>query len=197
MSRGAATREAIIEEALSQAVAIGLEGISVGVLAANLNLSKSGLFAHFKSKEALQLAVLEAAIDRFQAHVVAPAVKLRGAAALAKLFSGYLDWIKAGAGAGGCLFVTAAQEFDDRPGPVRDRLVESQRQWRALLNQVVGDASTAGAFRKDADPDLATFEFIGLALAYQHAMKLLEDRRARTHAERGFERLLLNLRAGS
>ena len=137
MAKGSATRDAIIGEALSQAVRIGLEGITVGGLASSMNLSKSGLFAHFKSKEALQLAVVEEAIARFGRSVVEPALKTNSPGArLDRLFLGYLDWIRGNKQADGCLFITAIQEFDDQPGAIRDRLSNRNRaggaSWRAL-----------------------------------------------------------------
>lgn len=190
MSKGALTRSAIIDEALTQAVAIGLEGVSLGGVAERLELSKSGLFAHFKSKEALQIAVLERAIERFTAVVVAPALKLHGLARAAKLFHLYLDWIKDGAGTGGCLFVTAIQEFDDRPGPIRDLLVKSQQNWRAVLRQALREAIEAGELRGDAELDQLVFELVGASLAYQHSHKLLDDKRSRRLVKAAFARIV-------
>ncbi|SEE27880.1 transcriptional regulator, TetR family [Rhizobiales bacterium GAS191] len=191
MGKGEVTRAAIISEALSQAVVGGLEGLTLGVLASSLKLSKSGLFAHFKSKEALQLAVLETAIDRFTRKVVVPALsKAEGVARLEMLFGNYLDWIRRGDGSGGCLFVTVAQEVDDRPGPVRDLLVESQTKWRGVLGQCVADTVKAKTFRADADPNQIVFEMVGIALSFQHSLKLFGDKRARLLAEQAFARLI-------
>ncbi|SDR52860.1 transcriptional regulator, TetR family [Rhizobiales bacterium GAS113] len=191
MGKGEVTRAAIISEALSQAVVGGLEGLTLGVLASSLKLSKSGLFAHFKSKEALQLAVLETAIDRFTRKVVVPALpKPEGVARLGMLFGNYLDWIRRGDGSGGCLFVTVAQEVDDRPGPVRDLLVESQTKWRGVLGQCVADAIKAKTFRADADPNQIVFEMVGIALSFQHSLKLFGDKRARLLGDRAFARLI-------
>jgi AcrR family transcriptional regulator len=190
MKKGSATKDAIVDEALSQAVRLGLEGITVGRLASKLELSKSGLFAHFKSREALQLAVLQAAIDRFALRVVVPAFSgTDGRHRLRRLFLRYLDWISEGDGAGGCLFVTASQEFDDRPGAVRDLLVRSQKEWRNVICSVVDDAIKNGEFRKDTDSGQLAFELAGSALSYQLSLKLLKDEQARKLAERSFDRL--------
>lgn len=184
MAKANTTRETILGEALAQAVVVGLEGLSIGGLAEALGLSKSGLFAHFKSKEALQLAVLEAAIQRFAARVVRPAMaETDGKARLERLFFGYLDWIAGDARVTGCLFITAIQEYDDRPGPLRDRLVASQREWRTLLEE------TAQHVVGEAEAGRVAFELTGLALAYQHGLKLLGDADVRERAEAGFRRL--------
>ena len=177
------TRDAIIDEGLSQAVVFGLDGISIGGLASSLNLSKSGLFAHFKSKEALQLAVLDEAIERFARQVVAPALKAATPIQkLDRLFLGYLDWIRGDRQTGGCLFITAIQEFDERPGPVRDRLVASQMAWRATLEGAAREAIAAGG-KPEPGPNVFVFELIGIALAYQHSQKLFRDKRARARRE--------------
>ena len=179
------------DEALSQAVKLGLEGLTLGVLAQGLGLSKSGLFAHFRSKEALQLAVLEEAIARFARQVLEPAVtKPEGKVRLEALFLNYLDWIKGGNETGGCLFLTAAQEFDDRPGPVRDRLVTAQSEWRAILAHTVSDAVRQKQFRSSIDPKQMAFELIGIALVYQQSSKLLKDSSAATRAKRAFAELI-------
>ncbi|MFC3228892.1 TetR/AcrR family transcriptional regulator [Marinibaculum pumilum] len=191
MSKGANTRETIIGEALSQAVELGLEGVTLGVLASRLNLSKSGLFAHFKSKEALQIAVLEAAVDRFRAQVATPAfAKPKGRGRVAALFEHWLAWLDGGEAAPGCLFVTAAQEYVQRPGPVRDLLVRSQVEWHGALRWATAQAMTQGDFRKDLDPDLFVFQMIGIALGYQHMQKLMNDPEALGRAHAAFDRLL-------
>ncbi|MEQ8349376.1 MAG: TetR/AcrR family transcriptional regulator [Sneathiellaceae bacterium] len=191
MSKGGNTRDTIIAEALAQAVELGLEGVTLGVLANRLNLSKSGLFAHFKSKEALQLAVLEAAIERFRAAVAAPAFgQPKGRGRVAALFDRWLDWLQGGEVAKGCLFVTAAQEYDDRPGPLRDLLVRSQQEWHGALRWAAAQAVAQGEFRKDLDVDQFVFQQIGVALAFQHTQKLLDDPDARRRASAAFESLL-------
>lgn len=191
MSKGGNTRETIIGEALAQAVELGLEGVTLGVLANRLKLSKSGLFAHFKSKEALQLAVLESAIERFRASVIGPAFSQpKGRGRVQALVANWLDWLQGGAGSKGCLFVTAAQEYDDRPGALRDLLVRSQQEWHGALRWAAAQAVTLGEFRKDLDVDQFVFQLIGIALAFQQAQKLLDDPGARRQAEAAFGSLL-------
>ena len=191
MGKGEATREFIVDEALSQAIKLGLEGLTLGVLADTLGLSKSGLFAHFRSKEALQIAVLEEAIARFARKVLEPAMtEPEGKARLETLFHRYLDWIKGGKETVGCLFMTAAQEFDDRPGAVRDRLVSAQTEWRAMLAHTVSDAVAKKEFRADSDPKQIAFEIVGIALVYQQSAKLLRDHGAGARAKRAFAELL-------
>lgn len=190
MGKGAATREAVIDEALRQAVALGLEGISLGGLAENLKLSKSGLFAHFKSKEALQLAVLDEATARFRQRVVEPGLAApRGAPRLRALFERWLDWIVGDPCMGGCVFAVASQEYDERPGPVRDRLVAVQNEWHELLARVATDLPKDGKAPVAFGRQVA-FEFVGLGLSFQLHGKLMNRRDARLRAEEGFERLL-------
>lgn len=195
MSKGETTRAAIVREGLRQASRIGLEGLSLGPLATKLELTKSGLFAHFKSKEALQLNILEEAIERFKREVIAGGTRQElPDRRLRSLFERYLVWIRGQQDDGGCLFMTAAQEFDDRPGPVRDRLVASQLDWREFLASVISEGVASGAFREDADRQQAVFEILGAALAYQHATKLLGDPRAKARAQAALARVLADLR---
>ena len=189
MNKGQSTREAIVGEALSQAVHVGLEGLSLGVLASSLDLSKSGLFAHFKSKEMLQLAVLDEAIARFQDRVTTPALATaNGKPRLEALFKNYLGWIKGQSDLGGCPFMVIAQEIGEAPKAVRERFLQSQDAWRMFL------ASTAAAAVKKrelhADPEQFAFEFAGIALAYQQALKLMEPRAALKRATAAFDALL-------
>jgi AcrR family transcriptional regulator len=189
MGKGAVTREAIIDEALAQATRLGFAGLSLAPLAESLGLSKSGLFAHFKSKEALELAVLEEAIARFRRQVIEPALSAKREERLSTIFERYLDWLVGRGRKAGCLFVTLAQEYDDRPGPIRDLLVTSQAEWREGLGRVYADTPRPRALTK-AEAEQFVFEFIGLALSFQHAYKLLGDARARAKARAGFARLV-------
>jgi len=195
MGKGEATREAIVREALNQAVQIGLEGISIGVLANSLELSKSGLFAHFKSKEALQLAVLEEAIERFAQGVVLPSLaRPRGEPRLRALFEHRLAWgVNTGFGTG-CFFDALEQEYDDRPGPIRDRLIQSQREWREVLTRAVALAVQERQFAANVDAAQVAFEMVGITSAFQQAHKLFRDPGAKERAERAFERLLESVR---
>jgi AcrR family transcriptional regulator len=180
MEKGVSTRESIVAEALRQTTRAGLAGLSFGVLADHLGLSKSGLFAHFKAKEALQLAVLQEAGVRFRGQVVAPALaKPRGHAQLVTLFSRYLDWMR-----DGCVYSTVAQELDKLPEPVRAAFRDGQRQWQETIGRLASDT---------VDPQRSpevVLQFVGLALAYQQAVKVFQDTGARQRVRRAFERTL-------
>jgi len=190
MRKGAATREAIVGRALEQAVSLGLEGLSLGPLADSLELSKSGLFAHFKSKEALQLAVLEEAIDRFRARVIEPSLaEPRGRRRMETLLRRWFDWVEGEPDMRGCIFAVTAQEFDDRPGVVRDRLVESQAAWHETLARVAADLPTAGPAPADYCRQMV-FEMVGISLSYQQQAKLFRAPNARARAEEAISRLL-------
>ncbi|MBI5066904.1 MAG: TetR/AcrR family transcriptional regulator [Deltaproteobacteria bacterium] len=196
MRKGEATREAVIGLALSHAAEVGLNGVTLGVLAGRARLSKSGLFAHFRSKEALQLAVLEEAIRRFGEAVVAPALaRPRGEPRLAALFRNYLVWIRGNKGGTGCIFQSLSEEYDDRPGPVRDRLVRALSDWRAALARATAQAVEEGHFRAGVEPDQVAYELVGIAKVYHESYKLLADPGAQDRAQRAFERLLAEARA--
>lgn len=191
MSKGEQTRQQIISQALLMASRQGLEQVSLGALADSLDLSKSGLFAHFKSKEALQLAVVHETIARFTQMVVMPALaQPRGLLRLRTLFERDLEWIRGTARSGGCLFMTLSQEYDDRPGPIRDLLVESQRDWRHTIARVAKTAVETQELHSSLDTAFFAFEFEGIAMAFQRSLKLLADRHAVTHAHTAFENLL-------
>jgi AcrR family transcriptional regulator len=190
MSKGTETRQAVLDEAARVASRVGLSGLTIGSLAASTRLSKSGLFAHFQSKEALQLQLLEHTRARFIDLVMRPALAApRGEPRVRELFRRWLDW-DAGALPGGCLFVAASAEFDAQPGPVRDRLVADQRDWLDSLAQVFRTGVTEGHFRTDADPEQFAYDLHGVMLAYHHASRLLGDPDAADRATRAFEALL-------
>ena len=196
MSKGAATKDRIIESALRTASVEGLEGISLGRLATDVGMSKSGLFAHFASKEALQLDVLEAAAARFMEIVVNPAMaQPRGEPRVHSLFEHWLVWERHESLPGGCVFMHAAAELDDRPGPARDALVQWQQQWLDALAKAARLAVEAGHFRADLDPELFAFQQLGLVLGYYHARRLLNDPAAEDRVRRAFDALVLAARA--
>ncbi|HSD72252.1 MAG TPA: TetR/AcrR family transcriptional regulator [Thermoanaerobaculia bacterium] len=194
-TKGEATRRAILDRAVLLATESGLEGLTIGRLAEELGLSKSGLFAHFRSKEALQIQVLDAAAERFVDEVVKPAVReSRGEPRVKALFERWLGWAKSNSGPGGCLFVAAAAELDDRPGPVRDRLVELQKGWLDTIGIVYRTGVDEGHFRADADPGQFTHDLYSVMLGYHHAWRLMRDPRAEERARAAFERLLSSVR---
>ena len=194
-TKGDATREAIIGEAFKHAVEVGLEGLSLGVLASSLGLSKSGLFAHFKSKEALQVAVLEDAIERFAERVVRPALtQARGEPRVQALFERYLDWVTDNGAGSGCFFMALSEEYDDRPGRIRDLLIQSQNDWRDTLIRAANLAIRERHFSQNLDPEQFAFEALGIGTAFKQAFKLLRDQHARERAAKAFERLLADAR---
>jgi AcrR family transcriptional regulator len=196
VTRGEETRDAILEKALEVASSVGLEGLTIGTLSEQLELSKSGLFAHFGSKEALQLRTLEHAQRRFTEVVVKPALAApRGEPRLRELFERVLRWPTAVPQPGGCIFISAAAEFDDRPGPVRDHLRRIRQEWQDFIADAVRRAIQAGHFRRDVDPDQFAFETVGIGLSWHHAKRLLEDPHADARAHRAFEALLSAARA--
>jgi len=189
-SKGELTRQAIVEHAARMASRIGLEGLSIGALADELDLSKSGLFAHFKSKEALQLQVLEFGIARFVETVVKPGLAApRGEKRVRALFEHWLEWPRP-SGLAGCMFVALATELDDQPGPVRERLVQSQKDWLDVIANAVRAAVKEGDFRRDVDAEQFAHELYGIMLANHHAVRLLRSRGAVDRTKRAFARLL-------
>ena len=139
---------AILDEALQTASRVGFAGLSIGRLAEQTEMSKSGLFAHFRSMDQLQLQVLQRARERFVDSVVRPALAApRGEPRVRTLFTSWLSW-STEALAGGCIFVAASVELDDRPGELRDALVQAERDWLELLATVAGTAVTEGDFQR-------------------------------------------------
>ncbi len=189
-TKGDLTRQAILEDALQLASIVGFHGLTIGVLAKRLNLSKSGLFAHFGSKEALQQAIIETGSEHFIGLVVRPAMELGSAVeTLHRLFDGWLEWSTERM-AGGCLFVTATVEFDDRPGPVRDQIVEIERTWLGLIADSARRAMALHEFRADLDPAQFAYDFNAILLGFNQVRRLLNDPDSETRARRAFRRLL-------
>jgi AcrR family transcriptional regulator len=193
--KGEATRQVILQRAVRLATQIGLDGLTIGRLATELGLSKSGLFAHFRSKEALQIQVLDAAAERFVDEVVRPSLsQSRGEPRLRALFERWLAWTKSNSGPGGCVFVAAAAELDDRPGPVRDRLVALQKGWLEVMATVYRTGIEERHFRRDVEPDEFAHDVYSTMLGFHHAARLLRDPRADARANAAFERLLSTVR---
>ncbi|MDP2315550.1 MAG: TetR/AcrR family transcriptional regulator [Pseudomonadota bacterium] len=195
MGKGDTTRQAILEHATTLATTVGLDGLSIGQLATDLGLSKSGLFAHFQSKEGLQLAVVETASDRFTDLVVRPGLKApRGEPRVRALMERWVAWVAATGTPGGCFFVAASTELDDRPGPLRDAVVQRQRDWIDLLANSVRAAIAEGHFREDTDPEQLAFELWGFALGFHHHARLLGAPNAASRAHAAIDRLLVSAR---
>ena len=191
MGKGQLTHRAILDESVQLASRLGLLGLSVGGLADEVEMSKSGLFAHFRSKQQLQLETLAHARSLFIDVVIRPSRSVSdGEPRLRALVDRWFTWADESLG-GGCLFVAAAVELDDRPGPLRDALVTSEREWRGLLHSVVQTAVARGEFASDLDPDQFAYELHALMLAYHHSSRLLTSREeAAARTRTGVERLI-------
>lgn len=197
MRKGALTRERIITRAVELASTDGLRGLSLGRLADATGMSKSGLFAHFRSKEELQLQVLDATIDAFKRQVVDPAIATpTGEQRFRVLFQRWLEWTETSEQMpGGCLITQAAAELDDQPGPARDLLADAERRWHETLIAFARSSMKSGAFRPDLDPGLFAFQLKSIFLATVHAQRLLGDPHAYEHARGAFEALLSSARS--
>lgn len=192
MTKGEATRERIVDLAFKLSSRDGLAGLSLGKLASELGVSKSGLFAHFGSKHELELEVLKAGRARFIETVLKPAFAApRGLPRLRKLFSLWLDWISDPQRPGGCLFLAASIELDDeREGPRRDFVVAVQEELLATVSKAARIAVAEGHLAEDTDCDQLAFEMLGIVHAYHHLKRLLRDARAEARSHAALETLL-------
>jgi AcrR family transcriptional regulator len=197
-SKGARTREAILAHALSLATRVGVEGVTIGRLAEDLRMSKSGLFAHFRSKEALQIEMLRMASARMVDDVVKPALAApRGEPRVRALFEHWLAWEQSPSLPGGCPFMAASFELDDQPGPVRDFVVQNLRDWQEMLAGAARIAVQEGHFRADLDCEQFAHDCQAIGLGFVHASRLMRDPQARARADRAFETLLRDARGAS
>ena len=191
MSKGEQTRAAILDAALAQASEAGFESLTIGSLAERAGLSKSGLFAHFGSREELQVAAIEAAAGRFTQTVFLPALRARrGLPRLRALFDNWLGWTGRSGLTHGCPMHAAAVEFDDRPGPVRDAVVEHFARLERELGRAVELAVGQAHLRADLDVGQFVFDMLGIIFSYHHGARLFDVTRAEAHARTAFERLI-------
>ncbi len=193
MGKGEQTRLAVLEQAADVAARQGLSTLTIGDLATRTRLSKSGLFAHFQSKEALQLAVLAYARDKFTDEVLRPATRTqRGESRVRALFE---HWLQVSQQSNAeCLFVSASAEFDDQPGPVRDQLVRDHRDCSDSIMQMFRTGISEGDFREDADAEQFAYDLHSIMLGFFHAHRLLGDPRAPERARRSFEAIIAAVR---
>jgi AcrR family transcriptional regulator len=190
MTKGEETKAAILDQAVAIASEVGFTGLTIGQLAERTQMSKSGLFAHFKSKEVLQLETLQRARERFTDMVVRPALTTpRGVKRVQVLVERWLDWATDGL-QGGCIFVASAVEYDDRPGPMRDAVVQNERDWLDTIATVAGTAVAEGDFRADLDTEQFAFTVQGLMLSYHQATRLLGDPKALEHVRQALDDLI-------
>jgi AcrR family transcriptional regulator len=188
LPKGQQTRAAILDSALTLASSQGLEGLSIGVLAEQMQMSKSGVFAHFGSREELQMSVIREYHARFEDEVFAPSLReKRGMPRLRRLFERWFQRVSVEVDLG-CIYISGAVEFDDRPGPVRDALVGMVRDWHDAMLRAIRIAVEEKHLRADTDADQMLFEVHGLILALHHDARFMRSpgalERARTSLER-------------
>jgi len=175
VARGDRTRAAVLDGAVALATEEGLDGLSLGQLAVTLGVSKSGLFAHWRSKEELQLATIERAREQWLNHVIGPALQApRGLRRLRALHESRMDFYAAGVLPGGCFFANAEFEYNARPGPVRERLVEIFGEWMALLERLVAEAVAQGELSPDVSVKQLAYEIESLGLTAVMQARFLE-----------------------
>jgi AcrR family transcriptional regulator len=190
--RGDKTRRAILQAAVNVASVEGLEGLSIGRLASELQMSKSGLFAHFGSKEELQVSTVRAAAAIFTHRVIAPAIEEHepGLARLCSMLLAWQDYIERGVFAGGCFFAAATVEMDGRPGPVRDAVAAQMTRWAGLLTEYIREAVDRGQLRADTDAEQLAFELDALGTAVNSGWQLHEDAAVFARGRRALRRRL-------
>jgi AcrR family transcriptional regulator len=189
-TKGQQTHAAILDAALGLAAHMGLEGLSIGALAELTGMSKSGVFAHFGSREELQIAVVREYHARFEVEVFAPAMsRPRGLPRLRALFERWLRRVSQEIDSG-CIYISGAVEFDDRPGPVRDALAQMVQAWHRALERAIEQAVEQGQLPAGTDAQQILFEIHGLILALHHDARFLRTPGAVDRARAGFERIL-------
>ena len=190
MRKGELTRAAILDVALDLSSRDGLEGLTIGLLADKMNMSKSGVFAHFGSREELQISVVHEYHDRFEQEVFYPALEApRGIPRLRALFDNWMQRSSLEIDSG-CIYISGAVEFDDRTGPVRDALVESVSTWHAAMRRTIVQSVECGDLRADTDANQVLFEIHGLILALHYEARFLRSEGSIARAEAGFNSIL-------
>jgi AcrR family transcriptional regulator len=191
MTKGEDTKNIILDAGLEMSSQLGLESVTIGALAKATNMSKSGLFAHFNSKENLQIEILKYAGQRFSEIVIVPALMIEaGIPRIKALVDNWIDWSRTLSG--GCIFVSASTDFSDRPGKVREALLRQQKDWLDSLKRMAESAIRAGDFRKDIDCDQFAFDLYSLLLGFHLYYKLLNDSETRKHQQIALDQLLDN-----
>ncbi len=188
--KGQQTKAAIVDAALGLATQVGLEGLSIGALAELMHMSKSGVFAHFGSREELQISVIREYHARFEEEVFFPVLNQpRGLPRLRAMFHNWMMRTSIEIDSG-CIYISGAVEFDDRPGPVRDALADSVKTWLAAMFRAVVQARDAGHLDPKADAHQMAFEIHGLILALHYEARFLKTPGSIERAETGFSNIL-------
>jgi AcrR family transcriptional regulator len=198
MKKGEETRAAIVDQALASASVTGLNGLSIGRLASQMDLSKSGLFSHFGSKEALQVAVIHEVVERFIEQVIRPSfAENTGVRRLEALFDNWIQWSNEKGFPGGCPLIAASIEFDDQPGMIRDHVLEQQQAWLDCIERMAKKAVQEGAFRSDLVLRQFAFELNAIGLGLSNSLRLMKDGDAGRLARTAFQRLMDHARGNS
>jgi len=194
MRKGEQTRAAILDAAMQLASREGLEGLTIGVLAEQMAMSKSGVFAHFGSREDLQIEVVRLYHHQFEQEIFYPSLREpRGLPRLEGLFARWVARVSKEI-ASGCIYISGAVEYDDRPGLIRDQLVEMVLTWQTALQRAVKQAIEEGHLRADTDPQQMVFEMYGLVLALHHDARFIKRPGSVERAQAGFTHLLASRR---
>lgn len=190
LPKGQQTKAAIVDAALRMAAQVGLEGLSIGSLAEAMGMSKSGVFAHFGSRDELQISVVREYYARFEAQVFQPAMmQPRGLPRVRALFEHWMRFTSAELDSG-CIFISGAVEFDDRPGPVRDALAEAVSVWIDAMTRAVAQAGEQGHLLASADPRQISFEIHALILALHYEARFMRRPGSMERAVQGFHNIL-------
>ena len=191
MTKGNDTKLNILQAGLDMASQLGLESVTIGTLAKVTNMSKSGLFAHFQSKENLQVEILNYAAQLFSESVIIPALTIEaGIPRIKALVDNWISWTSELKG--GCIFVSASTDFTDRPGKVRQVLLQQQNEWIDALSRIAQSAVSVGDFREDIDYGQFAFDLYSLLLGFHLYYTMLDDAQTRKHQETALDRLLNN-----
>ncbi|HEY9094577.1 MAG TPA: TetR/AcrR family transcriptional regulator [Hydrogenophaga sp.] len=190
LQKGRQTKAAIVDAALGLATQIGMEGLSIGALAEVMQMSKSGVFAHFGSREELQISVIREYHTRFEEEVFAPAMQMpRGLPRLRALFANWMRRTSVELDSG-CIYISGAVEFDDRPGPVRDALASSVNTWLTAMRRAIQLSLDEGHLRKDLDPGQLAFEIHALILALHYEVRFLHRPNSVSRAQTAFDAMI-------
>lgn len=197
MRKGQQTRAAIVNAALEQASRAGLEGLTIGALAEQMHMSKSGVFAHFGSREELQIAVLKAYEQRFIDEILKPS--LRQPRGLPRFFAILNQWLERTVieAALGCIWISGASEYDDRPGAVRDELVSMVKGWQQEISRAIEQSMREGHLKRDTDINDLVFGLYGVILVLHHDSRLMRSAEALPRARRAIEQLLRPFATGT